>query len=73
MLCINEDRLIFITKLCLKDRNKVWLNDIFREMEYRGVFFDTQSKSAVAEFYNKLNLIEKKSDSGDAQYVKRIL
>ena len=29
--------------------------------------------TTIAEFYEKLNLIEKKSDSGDAQYVKGIL
>lgn len=29
-------------------------------------------ESSVVEFYEKLNLI-KKSDSGDAQYVKEIL
>ena len=31
------------------------------------------TKSEVMRYYEKLNLIEKKSDSGDAQYVKRIL
>ena len=34
---------------------------------------DNQSKAEVMQYYEKLNLIEKKSDSGDAQYVKRIL
>ena len=34
---------------------------------------DQPSKDEVVQFYTKLNLIEKKSDSGDAQYVRRIL
>ena len=49
------------------------LNDVFSEFELRGVFLDNHSKSEVMRYYEKLNLIEKKSDSGDAQYVKRIL
>ena len=39
----------------------------------RGIYLDKQSQESIVEFYEKLNLIEKKSDSGDAQYVKGIL
>ncbi|WP_010250378.1 DNA phosphorothioation-dependent restriction protein DptG, partial [Acetivibrio cellulolyticus] len=31
------------------------------------------SKYKIIEIYEKLNILEKKSDSGDAQYVKSIL
>ena len=34
---------------------------------------DKESKELVVKFLEKLNLIDKKSDSGDAQYVKSIL
>ena len=73
MLNISEETLIFLTKICIKDQEKMRLNDVFAEFEARGVFLDTHSKSEVMRYYEKLNLIEKKSDSGDAQYVKRIL
>lgn len=73
MLCLSEDRLIFLTKLCIKNQEKMRLNDVFKAFSIRGIFLDTQSKEAVTDFYERLNLIEKKSDSGDAQYVKRIL
>ena len=49
------------------------LNDVFKEFEHRGIFLDDLSKEQVADYYERLNLIEKKSDSGDAKYVKRIL
>lgn len=49
------------------------LNDVFGEFERRGVFLDNLSKDQAALYFEKLNLIEKKSDSGDAKYVKRIL
>lgn len=73
MLNLSEETLIFLTKICIKDQEKMRLNDVFSEFEKRGVFLDNHSKSEVMHYYEKLNLIEKKSDSGDAQYVKRIL
>ncbi len=73
MLNVTEELLIFLTKICIKDEEKMRLNDVFKAFECRGVFLDELSKEQVMKYYEKLNLIEKKSDSGDAQYVKRIL
>lgn len=73
MLNITEEFLIFLTKLAIHDEEKLSLNEVFRQFEVRGVFLDQPSKDEVVQFYTKLNLIEKKSDSGDAQYVRRIL
>ncbi len=73
MLNLSEETLIFLTKVCIKDQEKMRLNDVFAEFEARGIFLDNISKEQVMHYYEKLNLIEKKSDSGDAQYVKRIL
>ena len=73
MLNLTEETLIFLTKVCIKDQEKMRLNDVFAEFEARGVFLDNHSKTEIMHYYEKLNLIEKKSDSGDAQYVKRIL
>ena len=49
------------------------INELFDEFRKRGIYLDKQSQESIVEFYEKLNLIEKKSDSGDAQYVKGIL
>ena len=73
MLNLSEETLIFITKLCIKDREQLRLKDVFMSFEQRGIFLDEVSKEQIALYYEKLNLIEKKSDSGDAKYVKRIL
>lgn len=73
MLNITEEFLIFLTKLAIHDEEKLRLNEVFHQFELRGVFLDQPSKDEVVRFYTKLNLIEKKSDSGDAQYVRRIL
>lgn len=73
MLNISEETLIFLTKICVREQELMRLNDVFFEFERRGVFLDQNSKEQVAQYFEKLNLIEKKSDSGDAKYVKRIL
>jgi len=73
MLNMSEETLIFMTKISIKNQEQMRLNDVFKEFERRGVFLDDLSKEQVADYYERLNLIEKKSDSGDAKYVKRIL
>lgn len=73
VLNISEELLIFLTKICIKDKEQIRLVDLFSEFERRGVFLDNSSKNAVSEYYEKLNVIEKKSDSGDAKYVRKIL
>ena len=73
--CLNltEDDVILMTKLCIKDKGKVKLKSLFEEFEKRGIYLDKYSKEKVIQLYEKLNILEKKSDSGDAQYVKAIL
>ena len=73
MLNLTEEHIIFLTKLAIKHEEQISLNEVFRQFELRGVFLDQPSKNELITFYTKLNLIDKKSDSGDAQYVKRIL
>ncbi|MFA9377301.1 MAG: DNA phosphorothioation-dependent restriction protein DptG [Lachnotalea sp.] len=73
VLNLTERNIIFLTKICLRDNDKMRLVDLFSEYEKRGVYLDSSSKGLLQQFFTKLNLIDKKSDSGDAQYVKRIL
>lgn len=73
VLNMSEELLIFITKLCIKNEEQMRLKDVFKAFERRAIFLDNISREHVANYYEKLNLIEKKSDSGDAKYVKRIL
>ena len=73
VLNLTERDIIFLTKISIKDEDKIRLIDLYKEYEYRGIFLDNTSKEYLQEFFTKLNLIDKKSDSGDAQYVKRIL
>lgn len=73
VLNLTERDIIFLTKICLRNQEKIRLKDLFKEYEKRGIYLDGTSKEYLQDYFTKLNLIDKKSDSGDAQYVKRIL
>jgi len=72
-LTINQEILLFLTRLCVGYNDKIRLKSLWYEFEKRGIHFDESSKSEIVKLYEKINLIEKKSDSGDAQYVKSII
>ncbi|MGG0176416.1 DNA phosphorothioation-dependent restriction protein DptG [Gottfriedia acidiceleris] len=72
MLNMSQDLLLLLSAVVIKDHKKS-LKDVFKGLEDRGVYFDRYSKEAIVELFDKLNLLDKKSDSGDAQYVKPIL
>lgn len=72
MLYLTQDLLLLLTAVCIKNE-KMSLNQLFEEYAKRGLFFDRYSKEEIIQLFNALNLIDKKSDSGDAQYVKPIL
>ncbi len=71
-LNVTQDFLLLLTAISVK-YEKMSLKQLFVEYEKRGIYFDRYSRESIIELLNKLNLIEKKSDSGDAQYVKPIL
>ena len=73
MFNLTERDIIFLTKLSIQNEERIRLIDLFKEYEKRGVYLDNSSKILLQEFFTKLNMLDKKSDSGDAQYVKRIL
>lgn len=72
-LNLSHEMLIFLTRICIGDRSKIRLNDLMNSFQERGIYFDETTKKAVIDVYEKINVIEKKSDSGDAQYIRQIL
>ena len=73
LLVLNEELLVLLTKVVIGNKKQMKVNELFSRFQDRGIYLDKNSQDSVIEFYEKLNLIEKKSDSGDAQYVKGIL
>ncbi|MGR9049738.1 DNA phosphorothioation-dependent restriction protein DptG [Halobacillus faecis] len=72
-LNITQDFLLLLTVLAVKDKKRIPLKNLFQEFRKRGVALDRYSQQEVTVLLDNLNIIEKKSDSGDAQYVKAIL
>ena len=71
---VNESDIIMFTNIILrKYEGKVSLPKLFQEFERRGLIFDRESRKSVTDLFDKMNFLEKRSDSGDAQYVKTIL
>lgn len=73
VLTLKDEEILFMAGLCIKDQEKMRLSDLFNAFEMRGLFFDDLSKDKIVSLFEKRNLLEKKSDSGDAQYVRAIL
>lgn len=73
MLILDTEYLLFLTKVIIKDMSKIRLKMLFEEYEARGMKFDRDTQTAIVDYFEKLNLLEKKSDSGDAIYVKAFL
>ncbi|MGM1050411.1 MAG: DNA phosphorothioation-dependent restriction protein DptG [Bacillota bacterium] len=73
MLILDTDYLLFLTKMIIKDESKIRLKKLFEEFEIRGIVYDRDTQSSIIDYFEKLNLLEKKSDSGDAIYVKAFL
>ncbi|BGE81372.1 DNA phosphorothioation-dependent restriction protein DptG [Staphylococcus petrasii] len=71
-LTIRKDILILLTSIIVKDEKKL-IKEVFAEFEKRGVFFDRYTKEEVVNFYEKMNILDKKSDSGEVKYVKPVL
>ena len=73
-LSVHESDIVMFTRLILFENDgKIRLAKLFDEFAKRGLLFDRESKKHIVELFEKMNLLEKRSDSGDAQYVKYIL
>jgi DNA phosphorothioation-dependent restriction protein DptG len=73
-LKIDRDLLLMMTELSImsQGQDKILVTKLWEQLERRGIYFDEKTKQAVIAFFGKINTLEKKSDSGDAQYVKRL-
>lgn len=70
-LSLDHELLLLLTRLCVGDRDRIRLNQLWDELQRRGIRFDNVSKEHVINYFEKVNLLEKKSDSGDAQYISK--
>ncbi len=69
---LNQSQILLLVAVSVGE-SRLELNRLWDEIELRGVYLDYKTREVIIELLDGLNYIEKKSDSGDAQYVKPIL
>lgn len=69
---ITPDFLNVLMAVCVKE-DKIHIGTLFVEFEKRGIFTDKETQRKIIEVLDELDLLIKKSDGGEAQYVKSIL
>lgn len=73
ILSLNLKQFLLMVAVSVGKHERIELNELWNELMLRGIELDDDSKIVAVTLLDKLNYIDKKSDSGDAQYVKSIL
>lgn len=72
VLVLDEEMLPFLIALFTRER-RTKLKDLYGKFAEYGIHFDMKTKEALAQQLQKMNVLERKSDSGEAQYATVIL
>lgn len=72
VLVLDNEMLTFLIALFTKSK-KTKLEDLYKLFNSYGIYFNRGTRLAIEEYLLKLNLLDRKSDSGEAQYVTVIL
>lgn len=72
VLALDEDMLLLLVAIMVKD-DRIRMEDLYKRFYEYGIEFSFQTKNAISDYLMKLNLLERKSDSGEAQYVRIVL
>ncbi len=71
VLVFNQDYILLLTNIAIADKEQLRFHELLKEFEARGVYFDKQSQKLLVDFYERIGNVERKSDSGDAVYVRK--
>lgn len=72
VLVLDNEMLVFLIAMLTKNK-RTKLDDLYKRFVDYGIVFNRGSRIAIEAYLMKLNLLDRKSDSGEAQYVKVIL
>ena len=72
ILVLDNEMLTFLIALFTKSK-KTKLEDMYKQFRSYGIYFNRGTRLAIENYLLKLNLLDRKSDSGETQYVKVIL
>ena len=70
VLVLDQDKILLITNISIAEDKKIRFQDLLKRFEARGIYFDMKSQIELLNLYERIGNIERKSDSGDAVYVK---
>ncbi|MEI2768382.1 MAG: DNA phosphorothioation-dependent restriction protein DptG [Nitrosomonas sp.] len=73
VLVLEQDIILLLTNIAIQERKQMRFQELMNEFNQRGVYFDQQSQNELIKLYERVGNIERKSDSGDAVYVKTTL
>ena len=68
-----DDEMLFFLMAMISKGKRMRLEDLYAGFGNYGILFDFETKNAIESYLLKLNLLERKSDSGEAQYVTIVL
>ncbi len=72
ILVLDNEMLLFLIAMITKSE-RVKLEDMYKCFNQYGIVFNLGTRNAIEAYLLKLNLLDRKSDSGEAQYVKVVL
>lgn len=72
VLVLDDEMLLFLVAMMAKD-DRIRMEDLYKRFHDYGIEFSFQTKNSISDYLLKLNLLERKSDSGEAQYVRVVL
>lgn len=72
VLVLDNEMLLFLIAMITKSK-RVKVEDMYNKFNEYGIIFNLGTKTAIESYLLKLNLLDRKSDSGEAQYVKIVL
>ena len=72
VLVLDNEMLTFLIALVTKGQ-KVKLEEMYQRFNDYGIYFNRETRSAIEEYLLKMNLLDRKSDSGEVQYVRAVL
>lgn len=72
VLAFDEELLLFLIAMMTKGE-RMRLEELYKKFATYGILFSFQTKNAISDYLLNLNLLERKSDSGEAQYVRVVL
>lgn len=73
VLELNQDTILLLTNLAIGDEPKLRFGKLIKKFNIRGVFFDELSEQELIKFYERIGIVERMSDSGEAINVRKTI